>query len=72
MQLLLKQRKEAKLEKHRKIEASPIYKDLLKLKPTSFSDPCLDELIIRCRKMGNRDFGTYDLFEYLKDKGMIK
>ena len=53
-------------EKHRKIEASPYFKDIQKL--TEYDDKKALAIIEKCRRAGNRDFGTYDIKEYLEAK----
>ena len=53
-------------EKHRKIEASPYFKDIQKL--TEYDDKKALAIIEKCRRAGNRDFGTYDIKEYMEAK----
>ena len=53
-------------EKHRKIEASPYFKLIEKL--TEYDDKKVMAIIEKCRRAGNRDFGTYDIKEYMEAK----
>jgi hypothetical protein len=53
-------------EKFRKIEASPYFKLIEKL--TEYDDKKVLAIIEKCRRAGNRDFGTYDIKEYLEAK----
>ena len=53
-------------EKFNKIEASPYFKLIDKL--TEYDDKKVLAIIEKCRRAGNRDFGTYDIKEYLEAK----
>ena len=67
---IIKSQKDAKKQKFLKIENSPIFKELMSRK--NIDEKFLLKLVEKSRKMGNRDFGTYDLKEYVDEKAPDK
>ena len=61
---LLAEKKRVSDEKCKKIEASPYFKLIEKL--TEYDDKKALAIIEKCRRAGNRDFGTHDIKEYLE------
>lgn len=67
---LLKERKKAKKERFKKIESSPFFKEIQKMK--KYDDEKAMEIIEMCRTAGNKEFGTYALKEYVEAKNASK
>ena len=63
---MLDEKRREKADKFKKIEASPYFKDIQKL--TEYDEKKAIAIIEKCRRAGNRDFGTYAIKEYLEDK----
>jgi hypothetical protein len=63
---MLKEEERKKKEKIKKLESSPFFSEIKKMKV--YDDEKAMKIVEKCRKAGNRDFGTYDIKEYVEGR----